>query len=121
MRISLRLLLLSLCMLLLAACGASGSSSSSGGSGDWFYHWNCNGDPECLATNPTGAASGTSDEGPSESACTPLLQFAQNFWGSAATDSCDQNSSGSSGGGGGGGGSAPTISSFSPTTSAPCT
>src|SRR5579859_1514421 len=70
------LMLASLSFLLLAACGASSSTSSSG-SGDWFYHWNCNGDSECLATNPTGAASGTLDEGPVEAECTQILQFGQ--------------------------------------------
>src|SRR5690242_19092996 len=99
--------------LLLAACG-SGSSGGGSGSGDWFYHWNCNGDSECLATNPTGAASGTLDEGPVEVNCTQLLQFGNQFWGSAATQSCDQNSSS-----GGGSGSAPTISGFSPASTAP--
>ena len=57
----------------LTACGASGS-------GDWYYHWNCNGDAECLATNPTGQPSGDLDEGPVQANCTPFLQFAQNFW-----------------------------------------
>src|SRR5215472_1271804 len=98
-RIVMSIMAVSVMLLALAACGAGGSTSSSG-SGDWFYHWNCNGDSECLATNPTGAASGTSDEGPAEAACTPLLQFAQQFWGSAAVDSCDQNANGSAGGGG---------------------
>lgn len=107
------LMLVSLSFLLLAACGASSSSSSS--SGDWFYHWNCNGDSECLATNPSGTASGTLDEGPVEVNCTQIMQFGSNFWGAAATQSCDQNSNGS----GGGGGSAPTISGFSPASTAP--
>jgi hypothetical protein len=31
------------------------------------------------------------DEGPVEVNCTQLLQFAARFWGSAATDSCDQS------------------------------
>lgn len=97
---------------LLSGCGAGGSSSPP----DWFYHWNCNGDSECLATNPTGAPSGTSDEGPNESSCTELLQFAQNFWNMPpATDSCDQDSSGSSSGGS----AAVTISGFSPASTAP--
>ena len=93
---------------LLSGCGASASSP------DWFYHWNCNGDSQCLSTNPTGAASGTRDEGPNQSSCTELLQFAQNFWNMPpATDSCDQDPNGSSGG------AAITISAFSPASTAP--
>lgn len=95
---------------LLSGCGAGGASAPP----DWFYHWNCNGDSECLSTNPTGAASGTLDEGPNESSCTELLQFAQNFWNMPpATDSCDQDSSG------GGGTATVTISGFSPASTAP--
>lgn len=93
---------------LLAGCGAGSSSPP-----DWYYHWNCNGDSQCLATNPTGAPSGTLDEGPNESSCTELLQFAQNFWNMPpATDSCDNDPNG-------GGGSTLTISSFSPADTAP--
>lgn len=96
---------------LLSGCGAGSSSPP-----DWYYHWNCNGDSECLATNPTGAPSGTLDEGPNESSCTELLQFAQNFWNMPpATDSCDQDASGSSGGGS----ATVTISGFSPASTAP--
>ncbi|HEY1991557.1 MAG TPA: IPT/TIG domain-containing protein, partial [Gammaproteobacteria bacterium] len=96
----------------LAGCGAGAASTP-----DWFYHWNCNGDSECLATNPTGAPSGTSDEGPNESSCTELLQFAQNFWGMPpATDSCDQDPNGGSGGGGS---ATVTVSGFSPSSTAP--
>jgi hypothetical protein len=102
--------------MLLAACGTSSTSS---GSGDWFYHWNCNGDPECLATQPGSAnqESGTIDEGPVEAECTQILQFGDQFWGSAATQSCDQNANG----GGGGGGGAPTISGVSPAGAIPGT
>ena len=114
---SIRLLLLAACSLGLAlslsACGGAGG----GASDDWYYHWDCNGDSECLATNPTGAPSGTVNEGPNESSCTELLTFAQHFWGPAATDSCDHDPNGSSSGGGGG---TLSISGFSPTASAPC-
>ena len=48
---------------------------------NWYYHWNCNGDSDCLATNPTGAASGTLDEGPDEVNCTQLMVFASHFLG----------------------------------------
>jgi hypothetical protein len=96
---------------LLSGCGAGGASAPP----DWFYHWNCNGDSECLSTNPTGAPSGTLDEGPNESSCTELLQFAQNFWNMPpATDSCDQDANG-----GGGGTATVTISGFSPASTAP--
>lgn len=95
----------------LSGCGAGASSPP-----DWFYHWSCNGDSQCLGTNPTGAASGTLDEGPNESSCTELLTFAQHFWNMPpATDSCDQNASGS----GGGGSATVTVSGFSPASTAP--
>lgn len=73
---------------------SSGEDSGGGGNGDWYYHWNCNGDAECLATNSAGQPSGTLDEGPVKVNCTQLLQFAATFWGSAATDSCDQSPNG---------------------------
>jgi len=93
---------------LLTGCGGSAASS------DWYYHWSCNGDSQCLSTNPTGAPSGTLNEGPNESSCTELLQFAQNFWNMPpATNSCDQDPNG------GGGSGAVTISGFSPASTAP--
>jgi hypothetical protein len=81
--------------LAVSACGG-------GASGDWYYHWNCHGDSECLSTNPNSTATGTNDEGPEETSCTQLLTFAQHFWGSAAKDSCDQSPNGSADGSGGG-------------------
>ena len=96
-------------LVVLSGCGANSSSSS----GDWFYHWNCNGDSQCLATNPTGAPSGTADEGPNESSCTELLTFGTQFWGiPPATQSCDQDPNGSGTG-------TLTISGFSPASTAP--
>jgi hypothetical protein len=95
---------------LVAGCGAGAGST-------WYYHWNCNGDSECLATNPTGAASGTLDEGPNEVNCTQLMVFASHFWGPSAFNSCDQSASFD--GGGGAGTSAPRISSFTPTSTSP--
>src|SRR5438105_2226711 len=77
-------------LLVLAVTGCGG-----GGGGDWYYHWNCNGDPDCLSTNPTGQPSGTLNEGPDKINCTQLLQFAARFWGSVATNSCAQSPSGS--------------------------
>jgi len=88
---------LALLALVFQNCGSGGSSSGSGSSGDWYYHWTCNGDSQCLSTNPTGAASGTADEGPAEASCTSLLTFAQHFWGSGAISSCDQSPTGSGG------------------------
>lgn len=76
----------------LAATAATPSSAS----GDYFYHWNCNGDAECLTTNPNGTATGTVNEGPGvggQSSCKSLLTFASHFWGSAAVSSCDQSAS----------------------------
>jgi Big-like domain-containing protein len=70
---------------LLASCG--------GGSDDWYYHWACNGDPECLGLNPTGAASGTLNEGPEQVNCTQLMEFASRFWNMPpATNACDHSS-----------------------------
>ncbi len=77
--------------LLASGCGGGGG----GANGDWYYHWNCHGDSQCLATNPTGAASGTLDEGPVLVNCTQLREFSKRFWGPAATDSCDQSPGGS--------------------------
>lgn len=76
-----------------SACGGAGSSQGSGGSGDWYYHWNCNGDSWCLSTNPTGQAIGTVDEGPQYAMCSPLLEFATRNWGPAAWNTCDQSAS----------------------------
>lgn len=76
---------------------SSGGGGAAGGSGDWYYHWNCHGDSQCLANNPSGTATGNLDEGPAEASCTSLLTFAMHFWGSAATDSCDQSSTGGGG------------------------
>lgn len=92
---------------IVASCG------NAAGSGDWYYHWNCNGDPQCLATNPTGAPSGVLDEGPAQSACTSLMQFAARFWGAAAVNSCDHSATGAPGGGGA------TLSSISVTPANP--
>jgi len=75
------------------AGGTGGGGGGGGNSGDWIYTWNCNGDAECLATNPNNTPSGSVDEGPGtggNSGCQSLLTFAQHFWGSAATDSCTQ-------------------------------
>jgi hypothetical protein len=74
--------------------GSSGSGSGGGSSVDWYYHWSCNGDPDCLATNPTGQPSGTLNQGPVQINCTQLLQFAARFWGPAATNSCDNSPTG---------------------------
>jgi hypothetical protein len=97
-------------LLLSAALTACGKSAES----DWYYHWSCNGDPDCLALNPTGAPSGTLNEGPVEVNCTQLMEFASRFWGSAAFNSCDHSASFD--GGGGVGTYAPRISGFAPTT-----
>jgi hypothetical protein len=80
---------------LVAACGGAGGTG--GGSDDWYYHWNCNSDADCLTTNPTGQSSGTLDEGPVQVNCTQLLTFAAHFWGAAATNSCDHDPSGTNG------------------------
>jgi Big-like domain-containing protein len=76
---------------LLTACGGAGGSS--GGGGDWYYHFSCNGDSQCLITNPIGRPSGNLNEGPVEANCTQLMQFAAGpgGWGPAAFDACDQS------------------------------
>ena len=96
---------------LLVLAAATSLTCGAGSNGDWYYHWNCNGDMQCLATNPTGQPSGSSDEGPDEVNCTQLLQFAIHFWGPAATNSCDQSPSGAP--------AQTTITGFTPAASAP--
>lgn len=71
--------------LLASSCGGAGGES------DWYYHFSCNGDAQCLATNPTGQPSGSLNEGPTASNCTQLLEFAARFWGPAAFNSCDHS------------------------------
>ncbi len=71
---------------------AGGASAGGGGSGcqrgSYCYQWDCHGDSECLATNPTGAATGASDEG-NDPSCSGLLMFGQQFWNiPPATQSC---------------------------------
>jgi DNA-binding beta-propeller fold protein YncE len=79
---------------LLAGCGGGGGGSSGGGSADWYYHWNCNGDYECLTTNSAGTPSGTT--GPisgGQVGCNELMTFGTQFWGiPPATQSCDNSS-----------------------------
>jgi hypothetical protein len=84
-------MLVVLAALLASACGGAGSGGGSQGAGDFYYHWACNGDSECLQTNPTGQASGTVDEGPVEVNCTQLQQFRIHFWGPASWDACDHS------------------------------
>jgi hypothetical protein len=88
-----------------AACtSTTGSDSSSGNGGaDWYYHWSCNGDPECLSLGPgaDGQASGTLNEGPVYANCSALLTFASKNWNiPPATNSCDHSPTGEGGDGG---------------------
>ena len=88
-----------------------GASGANGASGDWYYHWNCNGDPECVALTTPGQGgldgpSGTHDEGPVYANCSVLLTFASINWNiPPATNSCDHSptDNGTSGTGGGAG------------------
>jgi len=52
--------LIVLITILLSGCGGGGGAGSSS-SGDWYYHWRCNGDSECLALGPgtVGQTEGT--------------------------------------------------------------
>jgi hypothetical protein len=77
---------LPLVLALVTLCGGACSRST------WYYHWRCNGDPDCLELNPTGQPSGTADEG-NEVSCRQLLTFSSKFWGPAAEDACDQSES----------------------------
>jgi len=83
------LLALSLVML---ACGAAAPP-------DWYYHWDCNGDSECLALGPgdIGQASGTINEGPVYAACLGVMRASEVHWNiPPATHSCDHSPNGSS-------------------------
>lgn len=100
------------CVLLVSGCGAA----EGGGSDDWYYHWSCNGDPECLALGPgeIGQASGTINEGPEYAMCSGLLTFAAKFWNMPpATNSCDHSPMPPLG--------PPSITGFSPSSGAPGT
>lgn len=74
---------IALASLLLSACGGGDSGGSSAGGG-MYYHFICNGDSECLATNFAGTDSGTSgDLGPGAgglSGCNSLLHFGSTNW-----------------------------------------
>jgi hypothetical protein len=74
-----------------STAGSDGGVVTTGGSGDWWYHWDCHGDSECLSTNPNGTPTGNVDEGPEQASCTELMEFAAQFWGSAATNACDHS------------------------------
>ncbi|HEY4963701.1 MAG TPA: Ig-like domain-containing protein, partial [Candidatus Saccharimonadales bacterium] len=90
-----KLLLAAFSIIVVTVITGCGGGSSSSGSADWYYHWSCNGDSQCLALGPgaTNQASGTLNEGPAYAACSPLLTFAAHNWNMPpATDSCDQSS-----------------------------
>jgi hypothetical protein len=106
-----RLVVSAILGLALAACAGG---VAGGADDDWYYHWSCNGDPDCLATNPTGQPSGTLNEGPVQVNCTQLMEFARRFWGPAATNSCDHDP-----GGGSGPPPAPTLQSITVTPANP--
>lgn len=69
----------------LAACGL--------GEPSWYYHFRCNGDADCLSTNPIGQRNGDLDEGPDKVNCDQLMTFAAHFWGPNAKNWCDQTES----------------------------
>ena len=74
-----------------AGSGNNGGAIGSGSgcqSGSYCYQWSCNGDSQCLSTNPTGMPSGAQDEG-NDASCSGLLTFGQKFWSvPPATQSC---------------------------------
>ncbi len=86
-------------ILMISGCGGggggSGGSTSGGNSGgsNWYYHFSCNGDSECLSTNFLGQPSGTSESlGPVYANCSALLTFAAINWNMPpATNSCDNS------------------------------
>lgn len=119
-RIILSLFALSLLTLFQNCGGAGGAGDINGAtSGNWYYHFDCNGDMGCLSTNPTGNTYGDLNEGPVYAACSGLLYFANINWGGAATSWCDNSPTGSVGGGGTGGLSAPTVTGITPSSGAP--
>lgn len=108
------LAILSMGVLLVSGCG--GGVGEGGGSDDWYYHWSCNGDSECLALGPgeVGQTSGTINEGPEYAMCSALLTFAAKFWNiPPATNSCDHSPTPPPG--------PPSITGFSPGSGAPGT
>jgi alpha-tubulin suppressor-like RCC1 family protein len=103
---------LSACIWLATGCGGD----AGGAGGDWYYHFDCHGDPECLGLNPlpAGTPSGTLNEGPREGDCRQLQQFSSRFWNMPpATDSCDHSPSPPAG--------PPSIAGFTPDSGAPGT
>jgi len=71
--------------------GGSGSFSLAPGAGDWFMHWNCNGDDDCISFfSPNGQASGSVDEGPALAACNSVVSGLQLLAPTPATASCTQ-------------------------------
>ena len=66
------------------------SLTDCGSNADWYYHFICNGDQDCLDTNPTGMTEGDLNEGPDKVNCTQLMVFAEHSWGAAAKNWCDQ-------------------------------
>jgi hypothetical protein len=73
------------CALLLSLVSLSACVSQP----DWYYHFICKGDADCLSTNPTSQARGDLNEGPDEINCTQLMTFAEHFWGGNAKNWCD--------------------------------
>lgn len=83
-------------------CGGGGGGGDGGNSANsnWYYHFDCNGDPGCLSTNPNGKSCGDLNEGPSQPMCQALIYFGNNFWNAPAAHWCDTNPTGSTCSGG---------------------
>src|SRR5690242_5166918 len=109
---------LALLVTALTACGGAGVDGHPGGGAgdDWYYHFACNGDAQCLATNPLGTPSGTTNVGPVASSCTSLQLFRTINWGPSSWDLCDHSPTFTPPGTG-----APTITDVAPSAGIPGT
>jgi hypothetical protein len=109
---------LAVLLVALTGCGGSPADGSQGAGDDWYYHFACNGDAECLATSPlpAGTPSGTINVGPVASNCTALQRFRTNFWGPSSWDACDHSPTFTAPGSG-----TPTIASVAPSAGIPGT
>ncbi len=82
-----------------SSCGKGGGDATApSGGGDWYFHWNCNGDDECLYLHNGVNVGTTEDLGPVYASCNELIELADRNYGAGATYYCDHSSTGSGGG-----------------------